>query len=1125
MTFRHPAADIVFPEDGSPEESGLFIIDLQGNAFVADELGRPTPALIPLPLYRPRLRIRDLAASGPSSQPSASPPSGARETGDCLDRPSAPTSAAVEPAREARVFDTWGLVDWQAPEQPKTSAFFQADACSLHVGSLVLPGRVEAAVSKGGGLVLVRRTLRQRRGRKTRPSPADEAALENCPGEPVWEIQAIVKEKVTFSERPTLHPRKKLFADRQESVGAGGKASSGPGHVRQTKLAETAASLASAPPSAEAMGGVSWLVGISPQLSSQRDGDWQLLAVDDELLTQIRSGDAMRLKGVPAPLLRADSEGEGPSRRQETLLCCGGAVYSVNRNEIDGQLLIAFRPREDDAGNGGSLGDDENPRMEVDAPPASLDAEKENALLGKTENAALRQSKVVGVPIVGLCKAILLLEPVVGRTTQIMSLLTLRPSPQTLDLFSACLEDKAVATVAVPRVPRQVSGDRKPASERFVLPASFFLQSVQASEEDLVAGLIGNQFSHSPLTAYWRRKRSEARARRASSAAVASASVPADATKGAATETAPPAFWGTAGFASSSSSILFLPACAGYCAVEVALLLGFFQRLLNFFAFLDLSSAEDLTVGHVFDLVVDMESKGFALFPFTTSTQTGDGSPSSSSSFLFVSGETEDGDAAKKARLPLDPGVLFQLLSRFCDLKLAGDAPQFPFYFFDFCPSLVPAASSEPQVTAERMAQMHAASLRERDTAEGDCGDADAAGCLKAYEEFLGDGDRVRACRVCVNWLKLHKMLALAVFYESGVSSRVQCGIDEVAYLPVHWMCLPAFAKALSEKLAGLPLLVCGEADKYLDACVADYRRFLRRREEARLEKLEQSKASSFVPHVDLEAQADRQLLEAAASVPLVRYALAKRAMEASDEERNAVDVSRSRGSSRSLPTLAGLDLLQANTSAFPELRLPADSAVWDDDIGSKVFAISDQDRKRVEASDSAPHFAGKAEKGASVHAGGAAFLSVRHSWRAKRGLQRDAETERVVRGLALYEEARKEAKKAVMAAHLAVLEGLAFYGEGCLVHVAEEKLPLETRERFAVLFMCKSTWWDSEIATFAAPTLLGKDLMETAAGPPRRYCEARQVVLNPSPDKEAKKDDVGVVFFSHNLPFSFWEV
>nr|PIL97438.1 hypothetical protein TGCOUG_319720 [Toxoplasma gondii COUG] len=1139
MASASCSASIVLPQDGSPAESGLFLIDLQGDALVTDELSRRTPSLISLPLYRPRFHLSDFSASAASSAASPAAGSRAETNGDTGRR--RPTAAAAEndgeaaDAREApgenqdKIFDTWGLVEWgeaSANRKDAPSSFFQSPKCQLHVGSLVLPGRVDAALAQPGALVVVRRVRRQRREarRVGRPQTNASASLEPLPeedsAESVWEIQAIAKERVTFDQRPTLHPRKKLFADRQESVRVSGKAP-----APQRQRAKSGQGAASSADCGEPAKSAAWLLGISPQLAEQREGDWQLLAVDENLLSRILAGEALRLKGIPT-LLLADAHGDTRPRRQETFLCCREAVYSVSRNEIDGQMLIALRPADPRRGD--------SSRDPQGGPEMALceRTEKES----ETEREA---ANLLGVPIVGVCKSILLLEPTVGRTAQIASLLTLRPSPYTLGLLS---------TLAMPRMPHHGAGDK--GTERFVLPSSFFLQTVQASEEDILAGLAGNLFSHSPLHAFRRRQLLELHAAQACACRESSSVAAAEEVEGAkeTAEEVPPEFWGSTAFSSSSSCILFLPACGGYCAVDMPILLGFFQRLLNFFAFLDLSASEDLTVRHVMDLVIDMEAKGFALFPFTASPKLAKNFSSSSDavSFFFSGNEGEDGQG-QQARLPLDPGVMFQLLSRFCDLKIPEESPRFPAYFFDVCPPLSRACggASPRSPAAERRSSASISSpsstpqKSSRDTSfsaqnqEEVFDDGEKVSGLKAYEAFLRTPARVSASRVCINWLKLQRLLALAVFHESGVCARVQCGITELAYLPVHWMRLGTFTAALAEKLAALPLFVCAEANRWLDACVADYRGFLRRREEARMHRnIQQApqSASAFVPHVDLEELTDSRLREFVNRIPVLRYAVAKRALETAEASTLAdEDATARRGKASSrLPLLTSLELLQVNTFAFPELRLPPDSPAWEDDVGGQVGSIADSDKKGLQSSGLRAGMSGAAAGGGWKKTPFASSSSAGR-WPSMNGngLGREPVDEGVARGLSVYEEACREAKKrkGAMASHLAVLAGLAFYSEGLLLHVAEELLPLETRERFAVLFMCKSPWWDTEISPFVAPTMLGKDLMETVAGPPRRYCRARQVLLHAATDREAKKDDAGVVFFPHNLPLPFWEV
>ncbi|KEP64062.1 UNVERIFIED_CONTAM: hypothetical protein HHA_319720 [Hammondia hammondi] len=1150
MASASCSASIVLPQDGSPAESGLFLIDLQGDALVTDELSRSTPSLISLQLCRPRFRLPDVSACAASSSASPAAHSRAETNGDTgRHHPTVASAESEEEASEAcgtpaenadKIFDTWGLVEWgeaSATRNDASSSFFQSPKCQLHVGSLVLPGRVDATLAQGAALVVVRRVRRQRREprRVGRPQTSASASLERSSeeeedwAESVWEVQAIAKEKVTFDQRPTLHPRKKLFADRQESARVSGKAAAP--QRRRAKTGQDA--VASADYSGEPGKASAWLLGISPQLAEQRDGDWQLLAVDESLLSRILAGESLRLKGVPT-LLLADAHGDSRPRRQETLLCCREAVYSVSRNEIDGQLLIALRPADPRHGD---------PFRDPQGGP-------ERAVCGRVEKESeteRRAANLLGVPIVGVCKSILLLEPAVGRTTQIASLLTVRPSPYTLGLLSTCGGDvkEHLWTLAMPRVPHHGAGDK--AAERFVLPSSFFLQHVQASEEDLLAGLAGNLFSHSPFHAFRRRKLLElhaARACRESPSADVSEEI--DGVKETEEEVLPEV-WGSSGFFSSSSCILFLPACGGYCAVDMPLLLGFFQRLLNFFAFLDLSASEDLTVKHVMDLVTDMEAKGFALFPFTASPKRGKNLSSSSSASVVFSGNAGGDGEGQQARLPLDPGVMFQLLARFCDLKIPEESPRFPAYFFDVCPQLRRARSegsprspeaegrssascSSPSSTPEKSSRDTSFSVHSQEEVSDD---GESLSGLKAFEAFLQTPARVNACRVCINWVKLHRLLAVAVFHESGVCARVQCGMTELAYLPVHWMRLQSFTAALAEKLSALPLFVCAEANHWLDACVADYRGFLRRREEARMQhNIQQARQSpsAFVPHVDLEALTDLRLLESVRSIPVLRYAVAKRALETAEADTLADEdvTARRRKASPTLPLLTSLELLQVNTFAFPELRLPPDSPAWEDDVGSQACVISDSDKKGPESS--------QPRAGVSGTAAGRGWkkMPFASSSSAGRGpsmngndLRRETIDEGVPRGLSVYEDACREAKKrkGAMASHFAVLAGLAFYSEGLLLHVAEEHLPLETRERFAVLFMCKSPWWDTEISPFVAPTLLGKDLMETVAGPPRRYCRARQVVLHAATDREAKKDDAGVVFFSHNLPLPFWDV
>ncbi|PFH36219.1 hypothetical protein BESB_044110 [Besnoitia besnoiti] len=1130
----------------------------QGNAFVADAQGRSAPSLVPLPEYRPRFRRNELSSQTASSfaasfaSSAASNPAQIAAQNDVVDAPGGGERAQGD----EKIYDAWGIVEWEGAPQAAaaapsgggfggdTSFFSPSGKCQLHVGSLVLAGRVEAAVSNGGGLVLVRRVWRPKTSREQRKSTSAPLAQRRAEAaQAFWEIQAVVSEKVVFSKRPVLHPSKKLFADAQAPGGgeatASGKAAgvaAAPGASAQAKAREKSSTARPAASAAAQCAGASWLLGVSPQLALQEEGDWRILAVDAHLLRQIKAGDPLCFKGIPRLLFEAsaadDERPGGESRgadaaarqkRQETLLCCRDGVYAVNRNEIDGQLLIAFKPpvegeSDEDAamssdGEGDAAANGGEP-CNGKQPTALEKAGSQTC--GGTSHVGVRTAglKATGVPVVGICKSILLLEPALGRTTQIPLLLNLRYAPAAVRLLSAWIEAN-VAEKKEPLLSRLAQLGARPGGPHhdfLVLPSALFLDCVQASEEDLVAALVGGQFSNASCT--FRQRKGVADASSPSSASSSSLG---------GSLAPPPAFWGSAGFASSLTCLLFLPACGGYCALELPLLLDFMQRLLNFFAFLEVP-ADALTLGDVMDLIGDMESKGFTVAPFSTSPQA-------------QGGGSVAGGGMGRQPLQLEPGVLFQLLARVCDLKLQA-RPRFPMHFFDVCPSLCgDAAASWSALTAAGGA----------DSEEGE-DSGDAADCLQAYEAFLADAEQVRQCRVRINWVKLHRLLALAVFHESGMRTRLQCGIDAVAHLPVHAIPLTTFCGALAEKLASLPLAVTQAADSYLAEGLEDYRRYLRRGEEARMrERIEESKkadaSSSFVPFVDLDAQTKQRLLAAAANVPLVRYALVKRALEAfADEAEDAarggeagasgdagapeVDVlgEGAGGGSRSaqtlLPSLSGMQILQANTVAFPELRIPADSPRWNGDIGAQVPAsvLAESAHKAFGKTRKAT---GGSDDGAFETPGSPHDADRRGTW----GRRDRAEEKSPARGLPVYEEAFRKAKqkKGVMAAHLAVLAGVAFYGRKHLIHVAEERLPLEVRERLAVLFMCKSRWWSGELQAFIAPSLLGKDLMETVAGPPRRHCEARQIVLNKAEDDQ--NDDVGVVFFSHNLPLPFWDV
>ncbi|PHJ24340.1 hypothetical protein CSUI_001811 [Cystoisospora suis] len=1363
---------------------------------------------------------------------------------------------------EKATYDTWALIHWKKEEgkskrdeeeerkkgekKKETSSFLPSRKCSMHVGSLVLDGHVESIQTASGfggrggvvrGFVVLRRVKRRRRKDSTRYHRQDDGGIfcsseeeqgkkqgslssktpckdEEEEEETCWEVQAIMKEKVTFSDRPILHSSKTLFANRYPSVSSTSLHPSNPPHDTepcaalprstsassssissstsssacsllpssssccQSRLKSKTASLqdsfsSSLSSSLNSEETENWVVGISPCLkTAQVYRDWKVIAVDNYLLHQIQTGESVLIKRrkihLPSPSSRLvqknrkkrreissssspsnsssssswksgeassrfkdgvsftrggrtrDEEGREDEQEKdqdeevydeydphvhhevETLLCCRDAVYTVNRNEIDGQLLIAFYPDKTSLFTPHSESIQTHTISSSSSPPkdtvnsgdvdvnmsnisedgASTDRENRspNRLLGektsssssglpsspspgfplspseeKKQNSSnqtsssregddmrveRRNADVVGIPIVGVCESILLLESTLGRIDQISSLLSIPPSR--LSFYLSSVEYQQLNFFRSHSIPYRIPSDIS------VFPSSLIFHIVQASHNEIRTALYGGARKSTTCRT---RQEGEEREKEEEACNCSPASLLKDRdlgedqekdsrrereedsrvggkTEDDRTQTSSnedvkkefdshfnqtffhreiPSCWGGRSLEKSlkltSRFSFFIPLWKGYISLSFRSFLKFFDRLLLFFTFADFSSSSSaassssrsrerasstlsatppsyLTIGKIYSLIQDMEKKGFHISPFTTTPQqmskqreTEEGNAENeNSSSLESRGETggaEDPsisssscekDVRKKGHqknlssssllssasaLPLDPGLLFQILLKFCDVKLPHDSlspsspPPLPLHYMDMCPPL-PFELLERR-TPSTEADRHSSTRCHHDTpeafTEGALFPAPLYG-IEKYEAFLSNArHQVNECRVYINWVKLHTLLALSIFYEEGTVDTVQCGMDKEEYLQVSSISLSSFCSSLSMKLQQLPLNVIQAADRYLDECLDRYCSQLKRSLDKEIEK--KKREVPFCPHIDSQKFIENHLLhQAFHTLPFIRYALVKKSFQRR-QRHSRRERQREEEEEDFCFELSDQELLQANTIGFPELRIPSHSPYWDKYDIQACLCESLRRRKDHHSASSSSAVRGMSGQDKEVYVHRREEEKKKENSMQQRSKPNDeisfSPNDGDLRGASVYKEAYALVKEKLgeysSSLHLSILSGYAFYAEGKLVFLPEDHLPVHTRERLAVLFMIKSPWWDSELTPYITPTLLGKDLAEAVAGPPRRHCEARQLnLMNVEGEEEQEKDDskdkdTGIVFFSNNLPLPYWDV
>lgn len=622
-----------------------------------------------------------------------------------------------------------------------------------------------------------------------------------------------------------------------------------------------------------------------------------------------------------------------------------------------------------------------------------------------------------------------------------------------------------------------------------------------------------------------------------------------------------------------------------------------------------------LTIGEIHSLLQDMEKKGFSVSPFTTKDDSSrqpnareeeekeegrrkrsaekeetcsaagpssggpneEGLPSASSSSSSCGKNVTRSSGIRKssptsavsssAPLPLEPGLLFQILSKFCDIKLPRDslphspsssAPPLPLHYIDMCPPLpseiaewrtateprdqeeASASSKDPCTACPSTSSLSSRSLldlgekkkeseddalgQEKPAKSGKNGVFSSSSSpstgvsstvlsgIEQYEAFLCTDVQVNRCKVHINWLKLHSLLALNIFHEEGAVDTVQCGVDKEEYLEVSSIPLSSFCSSLAARLQQLPLNVTQAADDYLRDCLRRYCAEVQRSLKREIER-KKDEASSL-PHIDTEELIHEHLVHHAFHTlpPIIRYALAKKAFgRKQSRSRLREKENNKRGEQEEEPEeeqeafrygLSDRQLLQANTVGFPELRIPSRSRHWDKyDIQSSLCDALKKRRDRASPSSSSSSAFLKDQEQSEVYTH---RLEEKKDSLRERRRQSEASfsSEDNLRGVSVYQEAYAMVKEKLgeysPSLHLSVLSGYAFYAEGKLIYLPEDRLPVHTRERLAVLFMVKSPWWDSELTAYVGPTLLGKvrDCTPPPPVPPWSWASSRLITV-----------------------------
>lgn len=332
--------------------------------------------------------------------------------------------------------DLWSVIEWESAEAAENGVGF----CKMHVGCDVFKGQgKEMRIPGGAGMfALLRRVRKQLQIDAARCLYTPEEDSPFSDEEPVWfELHAVIDRLVSFTDPPTLNPFKAQFA---MNVAEG--ASADPSLTKDTSALPTETSAATAEePAPERC----WFVSPSEQLPLVR-GSWKILQCDAALLEELRlqrldpqkfpgkarSEPLLLVKGLAPALASSSSTAE-----QDALLCSRFSSFRLTRNEVDGQILVGVKAREDC---------------------------EEEFLSTKTkrDEGAKAAAGPTGVAVAGVCTSLLQVEKTRGRLEQIHRLLQVG------------------------------EGGCSSSGSRAVVSAEGLMDKVQASPSEVAAALLGD---------------------------------------------------------------------------------------------------------------------------------------------------------------------------------------------------------------------------------------------------------------------------------------------------------------------------------------------------------------------------------------------------------------------------------------------------------------------------------------------------------------------------------------------------------------------------------------------------------------------------------------------------------